>query len=77
MATQEKIRSAYIELAVEHSDSPGTKFGEVLFEKVECASEVLGDPEKRRAYDELRNSEAPNATACRYPPVSETNASLG
>ena len=78
MATQEEIRSAYIELAEEHSDSPGTKFGELLFEKVERAYEVLGDPEKRREYDELRNFEASHQMhqPADPPPVSETNASL-
>lgn len=70
MATQEEIRRAYVEHAMEYTDNPPqTEFGELLFKKVTHAYEILGDPEKRREYDELRNSEE----SSQMRPVADTS----
>lgn len=79
MATQEEINSAYIKLMEESSDfPPTTKFGELLFKDVKFAYEILRDPEKRREYDELRNSEESRQMqqVAGTPPVFEPDASL-
>lgn len=54
-ATPEQIKKAYRKLAVQyHPDkNPGNKEAEEKFKLINEANEVLGDPEKRRKYDEL------------------------
>lgn len=79
MATQEEIESAYIKLVEESSDfPPTTKLGELLFKDVKGAYEILRDPEKRREYDELRNSEESSKMqqVADTTPVSEANGYL-
>ena len=54
-ATDADIKRAYRKLARKyHPDlNPGDKSAEASFKEVNEANEVLGDPEKRRKYDEL------------------------
>jgi curved DNA-binding protein len=54
-ATQDDIKKAFRKLAVKyHPDkNPGNKTAEEKFKEVNEANEVLGDPEKRKKYDEL------------------------
>ena len=54
-ASQPEIKKAYRKLASQHHPDakPGDKASERRFKEVNEANEVLGDPEKRRQYDEL------------------------
>src|ERR1043166_9072899 len=54
-ASTEDIRKAYLKLARKyHPDiNPGDKFAEEKFKEISAAHEVLGDPEKRKLYDEF------------------------
>lgn len=55
-ATQDEIRKAYRKLAREnHPDSnPGNTAAEEKFKRVSEANDVVGDPAKRKEYDEFR-----------------------
>lgn len=54
-ASQDEIKKAFRKLAVKyHPDkNPGNKEAETRFKEITEAHEVLGDPEKRRRYDQL------------------------
>jgi len=54
-ATQKEIKAAYRKLARKHHPdvNQGDKAAEGRFKELNEAHEVLGDPEKRRKYDEL------------------------
>ncbi len=54
-ASQEEIKKAYRKLANKyHPDkNPGNKEAEDMFKQLNEANSVLGDPEKRKQYDEL------------------------
>jgi DnaJ-class molecular chaperone len=54
-ATAKEIKQAYRKLARKHHPdvNPGDKAAETKFKEINEAYEVLGDPEKRRKYDEL------------------------
>ena len=53
--TEVEMKSAYRKLALKyHPDrNPGDKSAESKFKEINEAYEVLGDPEKRKKYDEL------------------------
>src|SRR5262245_51647543 len=54
-ATAKEIKQAYRKLARKHHPdvNPGDKVAEAKFKEINEAYEVLGDPEKRKKYDEL------------------------
>ncbi|MBC7950149.1 MAG: J domain-containing protein [Chitinophagaceae bacterium] len=54
-ASQDEIKKAFRKLAVKHhpDKNPGNKAEEEKFKLINEANEVLGDPEKRKKYDEL------------------------
>src|SRR5512137_1324548 len=54
-ATDKEIKGAFRKLARKyHPDvNPGDKAAEAKFKEINEANEVLGDPEKRKKYDEL------------------------
>src|SRR6266567_112222 len=54
-ATDREIKQAYRKLARKHHPdvNPGDKAAEARFKEINEAYEVLGDPPKRKKYDEL------------------------
>ena len=54
-ATEKEIKQAYRKLARKHHPdvNPGDKAAEAKFKEINEAYEVLGDPAKRKKYDEL------------------------
>jgi DnaJ-class molecular chaperone len=54
-ASEKEIKQAYRKLARKHHPdvNPGDKAAEAKFKEINEAYEVLGDPEKRKKYDEL------------------------
>src|SRR3989442_7049185 len=54
-ATDKEIKQAFRKLARKHHPdvNPNDKAAEAKFKEINEANEVLGDPEKRKKYDEL------------------------
>ena len=54
-ASGKEIKQAFRKLARKHHPdvNPGNKSAEAKFKEINEAYEVLGDPEKRKKYDEL------------------------
>src|ERR1041385_8471056 len=54
-ATEKEIKQAFRKLARKHHPdvNPGDKSAEAKFKEINEAYEVLGDPAKRKKYDEL------------------------
>src|SRR5690606_33867678 len=54
-ASDKEIKAAFRKLARKHHPdvNPGDTGAEAKFKEINAAYEVLGDPEKRRKYDEL------------------------
>jgi len=54
-ATEKEIKTAYRKMARKHHPdvNPGDKAAETRFKDLSEAYEVLGDPAKRKKYDEL------------------------
>src|SRR5436853_708676 len=54
-STEKEIKQAFRKLARKHHPdvNPGDKTAESKFKEINEAYEVLGDPEKRKKYDEL------------------------
>jgi len=57
-ATQKEIKQAYRRLARKHHPdvNPGDRLAQERFKEINEAYEVLGDPEKRKKYDQLGTS---------------------
>lgn len=63
-ATSEEIKKAYRKLALQyHPDRNKTKEAEAKFKEVTKAYEVLGDPQKRQAYDQFGSAAFEGANA--------------
>jgi molecular chaperone DnaJ len=59
-ASQSEIKKAYRKLAQQHHPdaNPGSASAEERFKEISAAYDVVGDPEKRKRYDEVRDMTA-------------------
>jgi curved DNA-binding protein CbpA len=80
-APEEVIRAAYRAMAAKHHPdrNPDHAAAELMLKRINAAYEVLGDPVKRRLYDELTRpvndtEEPPHPTSHRPPDNGEPNA---
>src|SRR5574342_445259 len=82
-ATEKESKEAYRKLARKfHPDvNPGDKSAEAKFKEINEAYEVLGDPEKRKKYDELganwRAYEQAERTGAPNPFAGRRNVNIG
>src|SRR5439155_9711667 len=62
-ATAAEIKKAYRKLAQRHHPdaNPGNKDAEERFKEISSAYDVIGDPEKRTSYDQVREMAASGA----------------
>src|SRR6266853_4398686 len=62
-ATEKEITRAYRKLAKQHHPdaNAGNKDAEERFKEISAAHDVLGDPEKRKEYDQVRDMVASGA----------------
>jgi curved DNA-binding protein len=76
-ATEREIKAAYRRLAKKHhpdlSDLPDSE-AEALFRSINEAWEVLGDPDQRQKYDNLRRTTCSDTSAKRARTNSDTSA---
>lgn len=72
-ATQEEIKKAYRKLAQRyHPDAnPGNKEAEERFKEISAAYDVVGDPAKRKQYDQVREMVASGFGASSGPSFSD------
>src|SRR5207247_109176 len=75
-ATEKDIKQAFRRLARKHHPdvNPGDKSAETKFKEISEAYEVLGDPEKRKKYDELGANWRMYEQAGAAPPGGESGA---
>jgi molecular chaperone DnaJ len=68
-ATQAEIKKAYRKLAQQHHPdaNQGNKDSEERFKEISAAYDVIGDPEKRKQYDEVRDMAASGVGAGGFP----------
>ena len=68
-ATAAEIKKAYRKLAQKfHPDAnPGNKDAEERFKEISAANDVVGDPDKRKQYDQVREMAASGFGAGGYP----------
>jgi molecular chaperone DnaJ len=68
-ATQAEIKKAYRKLAQQHHPdaNQGNKDSEERFKEISAAYDVIGDPEKREQYDEVRDMAASGVGAGGFP----------
>jgi molecular chaperone DnaJ len=68
-ASQAEIKKAYRKLAQKHHPdaNPGNKDAEERFKEISSAYDVIGDPEKRASYDQVREMAASRVGAGGFP----------
>src|SRR5919109_1384771 len=68
-ASAAEIKKAYRKLAQQHHPdaNPGNAAAEERFKEVSAAYDVLGDAEKRKQYDQVRDMAASGVGAGRFP----------
>jgi molecular chaperone DnaJ len=68
-ASQAEIKKAYRKLAQKHHPdaNPGNKEAEERFKEISSAYDVIGDPEKRKSYDQVRDMAASSGGAGGFP----------
>src|SRR5258706_4270248 len=68
-ATQAEIKKVYRKLAQQHHPdaNQGSKDSEERFKEISAAYDVIGDPEKRKQYDEVRDMAASGVGSGGFP----------